>query len=124
VLAAVQQVFGSGVVATVASALDMHSPSRVMAQLGAHTAEGFRLGVDAGTPRVQMSMDALVAAPGLGARERGGGGATVSGTNVTIQVYTNGANGPEVADAIGAVIPDALAEAFAQLLAQRPATSG
>jgi hypothetical protein len=40
-------------------ALGIHSPSRVFAELGAFTAQGFEQGVERGTPRAQTAMDRL-----------------------------------------------------------------
>jgi hypothetical protein len=84
----------------VRNVLGIHSPSRVMAQLGAHTAEGFQRGLDAEAPRVQMAMGALVAAPALGP---GGGRAGGSVGNVTVHVnLPEGAAGSP--DDIGAAV--------------------
>ena len=45
------------------SKLGIASPSRVMAEIGGYTAEGFTVGVDDGTADAQASMEALVAPP-------------------------------------------------------------
>jgi tape measure domain-containing protein len=103
--------------------LGIHSPSRVMAELGAYTAEGFQRGLDGATPRLQLAMGDLVAAPRGMAGANAGGGTTVTGNNITVQVYANG-DADNVADAVAGALPDAIAEALAQLLGQRPALSG
>lgn len=50
-------------VATVRTQLGIHSPSRVMAELGRHTGEGFRVGVGQEAAAVQSAMAAMVAPP-------------------------------------------------------------
>lgn len=61
----------SGLPGPVRDALGMHSPSRVFAELGVHTAEGFAVGVESSAPRVESSVREMVTVPSLG----GGGGA-------------------------------------------------
>jgi hypothetical protein len=104
-LTAVQEVFGTGLVDAVRGALQIRSPSRVMAELGAYTAEGFQRGLEAETPRVQMSMGSLVAAPAA-AR---GGGARGGPVSITVHVDASGAGSP---DAVGAAIEARLLELF------------
>lgn len=50
-------------VATVRTQLGIHSPSRVMAELGRHTGEGFRIGVGHEAAAVQSALAAMVAPP-------------------------------------------------------------
>jgi hypothetical protein len=67
------------------AALDVHSPSRVFAQLGAYTAIGFAEGVDANAGRAEASMSAMLTPPrasGFGAGSFGGAGA--AGASVSI----------------------------------------
>lgn len=50
-------------VATVRTQLGIHSPSRVMAELGRHTGEGFRIGVGDEAAAVQSALASMVAPP-------------------------------------------------------------
>lgn len=50
-------------VATVRTQLGIHSPSRVMAELGRHTGEGFRIGVGHEAAAVQSALASMVAPP-------------------------------------------------------------
>ena len=50
-------------VATVRTQLGIHSPSRVMAELGRHTGEGFRVGVGDEAAAVQSALASMVAPP-------------------------------------------------------------
>lgn len=53
--------------------LGIASPSRVMAEIGGYTAEGFTVGVDDGAADAQASMEALVAPPDPAVAGIGGG---------------------------------------------------
>ncbi len=70
------------------SLLGIHSPSKVFAEIGGYTAEGFAEGVDDGTPQAQSSLEQLVSptaaiaasdgASSAGASSAGGGSITVN----------------------------------------------
>ena len=86
VLAAVTGVANSAVAAA-KRALGIHSPSKVFAEIGGHTAEGMSVGVDAGADAVQGSLEAMVAPPAPAAPAGGAGAAPASasgGMTVTI----------------------------------------
>lgn len=59
---------------SIESALDMHSPSRVFAELGMNISRGLADGVDAGSAGVESSVGNVVSVPQAGA----GGGASIS----------------------------------------------
>lgn len=88
--------------------LGIHSPSRVMMELGANTAEGFALGVGGGGPSVNDALSGLVAPP-AGAGLRGG-------ANVSVTVIVQGASRPEdTAAAVGDELEERLAAIFGRL---------
>jgi hypothetical protein len=68
-------------VKTLREKLGIHSPSRVFAELGQHTAAGYAQGVDAGAPDANASVEGMVAVPAAG---NSGGGAR--GGAVQVQV--------------------------------------
>lgn len=69
------------------SALQIRSPSRVFAGLGEQISAGVAVGIDAGVPRVEASVDQLVSVPTGGG---GGGGASVSIGDVHIHAGGDG----------------------------------
>ena len=79
-------------------ALGIASPSKVFAQYGEHSAEGYAKGVDSGAPDAAKALDTLAAPRGaaLGAR---GGGATVS-INIPITIAAEGGTGKDIAKAL------------------------
>ncbi len=98
VLSAITGVVQGGIDAAKAL-LHISSPSKVFAEMGGYTAEGFAEGVEDGTPAVQGSLESMVTppdAPGVG----GGGDTTHGGTYYfTIQVKADG-NADSIASAI------------------------
>ena len=103
----------------VRAALGIHSPSTVMMELGAHTAEGFRLGVEGGAGDVAAAMAGLANAPALAGATGGASG----GGNIylTVQVEAHpGTDGAAVGQTAGAAIIRQLADVLG-LLNQGPA---
>lgn len=89
---------GNTAIAGVTSTLTIRSPSRVMAELGAHTAAGFVGGVDAGAPAVDASMANLVTPPAAGTP---GASSSGGGRTININITVNGGSSPkETADAV------------------------
>lgn len=107
---------GSAAVDALRSLLQIKSPSKVMAEIGGYTAEGFTMGIESGAPAAGGAMAALVA-PGPLKSFGGGGGATMSGVSVyvTINADGNGDESESLADRVERVLPDALRDAFARM---------
>lgn len=83
---------GSSAVSSVQATLDMHSPSRVMAELGGFTAAGFAAGVNDNAGPVDRAMTSLVSppAPVAGGAGGGAGGTSVSRGGISIVVNVQG----------------------------------
>jgi hypothetical protein len=73
--------------------LGIHSPSKVFADFGESTTEGYAQGVEKGSDRAQGAVNSMVGAPSGGGR----GGAA---PNITVQIFASGGNGKEVAAAV------------------------
>ena len=105
----------------VSTTLDIHSPSRVLAELGGHTAAGFAQGVDGGAGQVDAAMNALVT-PSLppGSPAAGGAGGAGAGVVITIGDIHVHAPGSSAADAgaIGRSVRRELEAFFEDALAQ------
>jgi len=117
------QGMGGAVIAEVKRILGIASPSKVMAKLGGHTADGFAKGLDAGTSDVQDTASDMVSPPamaggGSGARG-GGGGMSVSISGVTIQVHGSGD-----AKATADLVHESFASRVAQILEDMADQSG
>jgi hypothetical protein len=113
---------GTAAIGGVKSVLGIASPSKVMAEMGGHTAEGFALGVEEGTPDARGALEAAVAPPRAAAPlGSGGGAASVTVGQVVIQVG-NASTAAELAELIPAKLVDAL-EALAMQWGA-PATGG
>lgn len=114
-VAAAAASIGSTAVSAVESALIIHSPSRVMAELGAHTAMGFAVGVNDNAGPVDAAMTSLVAPPAGAA----GGAAAASGSmgNVTININIDGSgkDAKEIGDHVAKILPAALRDALDQV---------
>lgn len=95
VLKAISGVVG-GAIDSAKSLLGIASPSKVFAEIGAHTAEGMSVGVEGGTSGVQGSLENLVAPPAAPAQASGGSG---SASLVGATFIFNGVAGAE--DAVG-----------------------
>jgi tape measure protein len=102
-----------GAIDAVKGALGIHSPSKVMAEMGGHTASGFAEGMQDASPMVKTGAVGMSGAAVSGAKEGKAGGA---GTTVTIGAI----NISGVADSAGAKqgVLDAFAEAFGPLQLQ------
>ncbi len=104
----------------VGSALTIRSPSRVMAEMGGYTAEGFAMGVDGGQGQVDAAMNALVTptmppgSPAAGGRASGAGFVFNVGD---IHVHAPGASAAD-ANAIGRSVRRELEAFFDDALAQ------
>ena len=81
----VVQGLGESVIAAVKGILGIASPSKVFAELGGFTAEGFAQGVDAGGGAVASSYETMVAPPAAPVASPAGSGAA-AGANVSITV--------------------------------------
>jgi len=94
-------------------ALGIHSPSRVMMELGAYTAEGFALGVDSGAGRAGRSMESLVEVPTAAARAgvAGRGGVTIESLSVVVQAR-EGEDPEALGERVGAGVLARLADAL------------
>lgn len=94
--------------------LDIGSPSRVFAQLGQWTAEGFAGGVEDGTPDAQRAMTTLVEPPeSPTVSGRSGGGATV--TFAAGAIVIQAADGTDAADRFVERLTSALEEMGLQM---------
>lgn len=94
------------VTGTFKDALGIQSPSRVFMELGAYTAEGYRLGLEGQSAAVDSAVQAMADARPSGGR---GGGAVV---NLTINVDGTGKNAEEVARHLADMLPSELAALF------------
>lgn len=109
----------------VTSTLTIQSPSKVMAELGGHTATGFAQGVDSGQGQVDAAMNALVSPqPPAGSPAAGGAAAAAAaaggGFSVTIgDIHVHvGSNGNPSAQEIGQSVKQEVRDFFDDLLAQ------
>ena len=89
--------------AVVRSALGIASPSRVMMELGAHTAAGFAIGVEGGAGDAGAAMRSLTEPPAVG----GAGARRFGDINITVNASGN-ADG--IADAVRAAVLDVLTD--------------
>lgn len=109
---------GQGAIDAVTGVLGIHSPSKVMAQLGGHTAEGFAQGVDAGTDRTQGALTSAVSPPTASPASAGGGGGGVTidvgGLSITLG---QGAD-EHAAEALAKLLPAAITRAFEEVAVQ------
>nr|WP_306432883.1 phage tail tape measure protein [Streptomyces harenosi] len=72
-------------------ALGIKSPSRVMAQVGAYTAEGLRRGIESGRKAVTRSMASLVETPAPGSWKTTGGRARAGASpRVVLELHSSG----------------------------------
>jgi hypothetical protein len=91
--------------AVVREALGIASPSRVMMELGAHTASGFALGVEGGAGDASAAMRSLTEPPSPGSLGAGRFG------DINITVNASG-NADGIADAVRAAVLDVLTDTF------------
>jgi hypothetical protein len=73
-----------GMSKAIRAALGIKSPSRVMARVGAFTAEGLRQGIESGRAAVNRSMASLVNTPAPGSYGWPGGGGRAAGVQRTV----------------------------------------
>jgi len=85
---------GDAIVAQVKATLGIASPSKVMAEMGGHVADGFSVGIDSGSPDVAASMKNLVGVPSAEGGKNGAGAG--AGVNVSITVNMQGGGGEDV----------------------------
>lgn len=109
---------GQGAINSVKSVLGIASPSKVMAEMGGYTAEGFAMGVEDGTARTQGALESAVT-PNA-ATEGGGGGGAGAGVNVTFEagsivIQAGGASPAELAELLVAQVADKLEELLLEL---------
>lgn len=109
----------------VSTSLIIQSPSRVMAEMGGYTAQGFAQGVDGGAGQVDASMRALVAppAPVLPALASTRGAAAGAGGSFSVSVgpiYVAGHGGDDEAkgDDLGQRIAEKVRDMLEDMLAQ------
>jgi tape measure domain-containing protein len=91
--------------------LEIRSPSRVFAKLGAHTAQGFAEGVQGGSSMTQGALGSMATAPRLGAS---GGNSFSVEINVTLGGQDKG-EGETVARRLADLMPSMLEDAFTKL---------
>lgn len=102
---------GSAAVDALRTLLRIQSPSKVTAEIGGYTAEGFTMGVEGGAPAASAAVGALVAPGPL--RSFGTGGASVSGVTVNLTVNVDGGDSAEeVAGAAVEKIKSAMTDVF------------
>lgn len=101
---------GTAAIDGLKSLLQIKSPSRVMAELGGFTAEGFARGVTAGAPDASSAVERMVGAPQVRSFGGAGGGAFSMGD---ISIAINGV-AIDDAEAVGAAVRDQVEEAMRQ----------
>ena len=80
-----------GMSKAIKKALGIKSPSKVMAQVGAYTAEGLRQGIEAGRPAVNRSMASLVDTPAPGSWDSASARARAAASNrAVIELRSSG----------------------------------
>lgn len=108
---------------SVQTSLKINSPSRVMAEMGGHTAAGFAEGVDSGQGQVDASMNALVApkpsagAPAAGGQAGAAAGGAFSFTVGDIHIHVGAGTNPS-AQEIGKSVKQELRDLLEDLLGQ------
>jgi hypothetical protein len=106
VVGAVKQL-GTDAIAGVKNTLGIHSPSRVMLEMGTHTATGFAEGIEAGAPKARGAMTDMAAPPAAMGRAGNGSGSPVA---LTFNVY-----GVAGAEDLKAELPGLMAQAFERI---------
>jgi len=95
--------FAGGIVGAARDALGIRSPSRVFAELGAYSAEGFTVGLNRGAPDVSSAVSGMLSGGAAG------GAAGRGPINITINVDGRGQSDDQLAD----TLVDRLSEFFA-----------
>lgn len=93
----------------------IHSPSKVMAQMGQHLTGGLEQGLDKGAPSAQVAMNEAVAPPALG-----GGNNAPSGGGMQITVAPGAIviTGVQNAEQLAEMMPEMMADAFEKAMIQ------
>lgn len=109
----------SGAISGAKNLLGIHSPSKVFAEIGGYTAEGFAQGVDDGAPDAQDAMSNLVAAPSAqpasAAKGSSGSAASITIAEGAVQIMIQGVQGAaEALPQIRAAVIEALEQFAAQ----------
>lgn len=105
--------------AGVRQVLRIQSPSRVMAELGGYTAEGFAVGVDAGAPDAQSAMAGLVSPPSVAAASAAGaaaGAPPAAGGGITVNVEMHVASSSADPKAVAAEVSQSFGAQFSDLI--------
>lgn len=97
--------------ASVRTVLGIHSPSRVFAEIGLHTAEGMTEGVTAGTGDVQRAFE-VMAAPSAERPALGAGGASMPSVNLVVNIDGRGRSDDELVDEFRVTVEDIFADIF------------
>lgn len=95
--------FAGGIVGAARDALGIRSPSRVFAELGAYSAEGFTVGLNRGAPDVSSAVSGMLSGGAAG------GAAGRGPVSITINVDGRGQSDDQLAD----TLVDRLSEFFA-----------
>lgn len=96
--------FAGSIISTARGVLDINSPSRVFAQIGAYTAEGFAVGLERGRPDVGAAVSGMLSAPLAG----GGGGRGPVNINIVVE-GRSGEDDEGLADRIARRVSDLFA---------------
>jgi hypothetical protein len=100
----------------VRSVLDMHSPSRVMAELGVQTAMGFQLGIERQTPAVEGASVGLSKATLAGAvNNSSSSSSSIGALHVHVEAPTNEQNPEEWGAKVGVGLRRELQNLFEQM---------
>lgn len=102
------------------NALGIHSPSRVMMQLGEHTTEGFTQGVEGGAEDAQAALEATAQPPTAPATATGAPSSSSSGISVSVTIapgaiVAGGANASELLELLTSQLADKLEEILMQM---------
>jgi hypothetical protein len=95
---------GSAMIGAVKKVLGIASPSKVMAELGGYTAEGFQVGLDSGQPAIQSSMQRAISPNDL---KTNGATGSAGSFNATINITVN-SSGEAMVDDMTSRIREAL----------------
>lgn len=102
---------GGAIVAQVKATLGIASPSRVMAEMGGHVADGFSVGIDSGRGDVAASMRELVGVPSADGKAGGATGGSSANVSITVNV-TGGGSGEDIGATVAARVKQELVAFF------------
>lgn len=107
---------GQSAISGVKGILGIASPSKVMAEMGGYTAEGFAMGVEDGTARTQGALESAVS-PSAAASGGGGGGAGVQVmfAEGSIVIHAGNASPAELAEMLVSQVADKLEELLLEM---------